>query len=313
MVGQELLGTTILQLVEMPWRILFQRRLVMSKETALLHQDTVPQHLAILASFLHNTLPDAPSRDTAGGTRNQNMAPQSQIPGERVDDCCDSPQDAPSRYLSIDGHHHASAKRLSASFPRGARSGCRRSGGIHVSVTSAIQQSISTWLLQNYPTAFVAKKHYGVFVSALAFHRSDGSVKHIKIEIFDVNAWPQRPQYNLDSPDNDVTMISISGVQVPVFNARWLLREKIVTAFKRQGTRKEKSDLDDACALLDTVEPSSVDLTNKEAAVRHLIARRPCVRQSLELKIVCPAVLGLPWTWNEPAAVYWRREKDQLR
>ncbi|OAQ60169.1 antigen [Pochonia chlamydosporia 170] len=174
-------------------------------------------------------------------------------------------------------------------------------------------QSISTWLLQNYPTAFVAKKHYGVSVPALAFHRSDGSVKHIEIEIFDVNAWPQRPQYNLDSPDNDVTMVSISGVQVPVFSARWLLREKIMTAFDRQGTRKERSDLDDACALLDTVEPSSVDLTNKEAAVRHLIARRPDVRQSLELKIVCPAVLGMPWTWNEPAAVYWRWEKDQLR
>lgn len=53
---------------------------------------------------------------------------------------------------------------------------------------SVTAESISTWLLQNHPTAFVAKTVYSVSVPALAFQRSDGSVKHIEVEIFDVNA-----------------------------------------------------------------------------------------------------------------------------
>lgn len=178
---------------------------------------------------------------------------------------------------------------------------------------SVTTESISAWLLQNYPTAFVTKTVHGVSVPALAFQRSDGTVKHIEVEIFDVNAWPQRPQYNLDNPDNDITQVSISGVEIPVFSARWLLREKIITAFERQGSRKERTDLDDACALLEVVEMNSLDLTSHEGAVQHILAQRPNARQSLELKIMCPSVLGESWIWNESAGVFWRVEGDQLR
>lgn len=111
---------------------------------------------------------------------------------------------------------------------------------------------------------------YGVPIPMLAFHRADGSIRHVEIEIFDVEAWPQRPQYNLDDPDNDVTVVTVSGVQVPVFSARWLLREKITTAFERHGSRKEHTDLDDACALLDAIEPNGLDPTGREEAVRHI-------------------------------------------
>ncbi|KND92247.1 hypothetical protein TOPH_03224 [Tolypocladium ophioglossoides CBS 100239] len=108
-------------------------------------------------------------------------------------------------------------------------------------------------------------------------------------------------------------MISVSGVEVPVFSARWLLREKIITAFERQGSRKELTDVNDALVLLAAVELNSLDLTSHEEAVRHILARRPEARQSLELKILCPNVLGRPWTWNEAAGVFWRLENDQLQ
>ena len=174
-------------------------------------------------------------------------------------------------------------------------------------------ETMSAWLLQTFPTAFVAKMVYGVAVPALVFRRSNGSVKHIDIEIFDVRAWPNRPQYDLDNPDNDITPIIVSGVSVPVFSARWLLREKIITGFERRGSRKEFSDLDDACVLLEAVVPNGLDLTNYEEAVRHFWTARPDFRQSLELKVICPSVLGQPWTWKEDAGVYWRLANDELQ
>ena len=118
---------------------------------------------------------------------------------------------------------------------------------------------------------------------------------------------------SLDNPDNDIAMVFISGVQVPVFSPRWLLREKIVTAYERQGNRKERTDLDDAGLLLGIVEMSSVDLTSRKEAVQHILNRRPHVRGLLELKIVCPDVIGNAWAWSEGARVYWRTETDQLR
>ncbi|KAM5353595.1 hypothetical protein ACJ41O_000245 [Fusarium nematophilum] len=178
---------------------------------------------------------------------------------------------------------------------------------------SVTAESISSWLLENFPEAFVQISQYGIITPALAFQRRDGTVKNIDIEIFDVHAWPHRPQYNLDDPENDSIMVPISGVQVPVFSARWLLREKVITAFERQGSRKEETDLDDACALLEAVELNELDLTGREEAVRHIVARRPDHAQLLELKIVCRAVFGEPWTWHESAGVHWRFEGNELR
>jgi hypothetical protein len=140
--------------------------------------------------------------------------------------------------------------------------------------------SISHWLLENFPTAFVAKEQFGVTTPAISIQRHDGFVEHVEIEMFDVGAWPNRPQYNLDDPDNDVTVISVNGVDVPIFSARWLLREKIVTAFERQGTRKEETDLDDISILLETVDVNELDLTDLEDEVQHAVVQLP---ESFEL------------------------------
>ncbi|CAK7268760.1 hypothetical protein SEPCBS119000_003227 [Sporothrix epigloea] len=174
-------------------------------------------------------------------------------------------------------------------------------------------ETVSASLLRDHPDAFVARMVYGVAIPSLIFHRSDGSVKHVDIEMFDVGVWPQRPQYNLDDPKNEVTVIPVSGVDVPVFSARWLVREKIVTAYQRQGSTKEVSDLDDACVLVDVVKVSSVDLTDHVEAVRHIYNKRREKRPQLELKIICPEAFGQPWKWHESAQVYWRTEQAGLR
>ncbi|RTE73149.1 hypothetical protein BHE90_012412 [Fusarium euwallaceae] len=79
-------------------------------------------------------------------------------------------------------------------------------------------EKISAWLLQNYPNSFVAQIVHGVSLPALAFKRSDGSIKKVDIEIFDMKAWPHRPQYDLNNTDNKITMVDILGTQVPVFS-----------------------------------------------------------------------------------------------
>ncbi|KAJ4175192.1 hypothetical protein NW754_005612 [Fusarium falciforme] len=173
--------------------------------------------------------------------------------------------------------------------------------------------SISAWLLENFPAEFVAKTQYGVTTPVITFKRHDGSVKHVEIEMFDYHAWPNRPQYNLDDPDNDCTVTTINGVEVPGFSARWLLREKIRTAFERQGSRKERSGLDDVSILLQAVEANSADLTGNEQAVQHLMERRPRVSEMLGLKVICPVVLGDPWTWNDSAEVVWGFKGDKLK
>ncbi|RMD44829.1 hypothetical protein DV735_g425, partial [Chaetothyriales sp. CBS 134920] len=174
-------------------------------------------------------------------------------------------------------------------------------------------ESISAWLIKHYPNEFVVKTVYGVSSPALVFKKSDGRITHIEVEIFDVNAWPQRPQYNLDDPQNEVITVDLSGVQVPVFGPRWQLREKIVTAFERQGNRKSDTDLEDASNLLMVVGQNSVNLVGHEDAVRHFLLKRPEIRQRLELKVNCPEVLGSPWTWDGSAGVYWRFEGEKLR
>lgn len=110
------------------------------------------------------------------------------------------------------------------------------------------------------------------------------------------------------NPDNEVVTIPVGDVTVPVFSARWLLREKIVTAFERQGSRKSRTDIDDAKTLLDAVPPNGLDMSGHKDAVQHMCEMIPESKTELQLRVVCPDVFGQPWTWNDDAQVYWRFE-----
>jgi hypothetical protein len=169
-------------------------------------------------------------------------------------------------------------------------------------------QGVSQTLVAYYPDTFTTKKVFGVDLPVLKFQRHDGSVVSVDIEMFDILAWPQRPQYNLNDPDNDQATITVQGVEVNVFSPRWLLREKIVTAYERAGARKEASDLTDAEALLLLVPDNCLDLSTRDDAVQHVLSQMPENETLLQLKIYCPNVLGA--TWNGESGIYWRIEND---
>ena len=63
--------------------------------------------------------------------------------------------------------------------------------------------------------------------------RGNGSI-HIPVEIFDWEVWPDRRQYyNLEKEDNGVLHISLDERKVPVLNAGWLLRQKLLAYSQR--------------------------------------------------------------------------------
>lgn len=166
-------------------------------------------------------------------------------------------------------------------------------------------ESISKWLYETFPTVFGNKTVYGHSVPTV---RLSARVQ-VDIEMFDVQAWPNRTQYDLSNADNERVIITVDGVDIPIFGPRWQLREKIVTAYERQGSNKERTDLDDAAGLLDLVEDRSVDLSHYPAAANHILNRRPGLKGRLQLKIYCPEVLGdNAWVWNDAAGVYYRVE-----
>lgn len=152
-------------------------------------------------------------------------------------------------------------------------------------------ESVSKWLYNTYPEVFGTREVYGVPIPVIKFTRDDGSKIDIEIEIFDVRAWPNRPQYDLTSPNNERITVPVDGVTVPIFGPRWILREKIVTAYERQGSRKEVTDLIDITQLLSLPGFDSVDLSDHPEAVSHVLSRRPGLLPLMKQKVRCPSVL----------------------
>jgi len=153
-------------------------------------------------------------------------------------------------------------------------------------------ESVSKWLYDTYPEVFGTKEIYGVLTPVVKFTRADGSMIEIDIEIFDVRAWPTRPQYDLSSPDNECITVPVDGVMIPIFGPRWILREKIVTAYERQNTQKEDTDLQDISRLLLLRGPEAVDLSHYPEAVEHVLSKLPGLESFLKQKVRCPSVLG---------------------
>lgn len=152
-------------------------------------------------------------------------------------------------------------------------------------------ESVSKWLCDTYPEVFGTKEIYGVPIPVIKFTRDDGSRIDIEIEMFDVRAWPTRPQYDLSSPDNECITVPVDGIMVPIFGPRWILREKIVTAYERQGSRKEATDLVDISQLLLLRDLDPVDLSHYPEAVSYVLSKRPGFLPLMKQKVHCPSVL----------------------
>lgn len=158
-------------------------------------------------------------------------------------------------------------------------------------------ETVATWLYTHFPNEFGHKLVFGYPVPVLRLPLRRGGTKDIEIEIFDVDVWPNRQQYNLASSDNEVVALDFSGQAVNVFGGRWQLREKIVTAFERQQQQKHETDLNDVVSLLEVIPGGSslVDLSHRPEAVQFVVDRLPQQRTSLEFLVHCPEVLGEPW------------------
>lgn len=155
-------------------------------------------------------------------------------------------------------------------------------------------ESLSEALYTNHPEQFVKEDAgYGQFVPAIRLaDEATKREKYVEVEIFDVEAWPTRPQYDLSKPDNDRVMFKINQSDVYVLSPRWLLREKLLSQKQRQGSAKEGSDIDDIEMLLEMVGAKALTLTEQEhiEALRSLLEKRPDLRVALEAAIECSQV-----------------------
>lgn len=87
----------------------------------------------------------------------------------------------------------------------------------------------------------------------------------------------------------------IDGYPVKTFSPEWLLREKILSQYQRQGTQKEVTDIRDVMRLIPLAVPGTPELNfnhrgDMEAALENILQKRPNLRQTLKGKINCPAV-----------------------
>ncbi|MCJ1362431.1 hypothetical protein MMC16_001534 [Acarospora aff. strigata] len=153
--------------------------------------------------------------------------------------------------------------------------------------------SLSRWLYEQNSVYFAKVDQYGVGIPAIRLMRDDQQLL-IEVEIFDVKAWPNRPQYNLHDPDNDRTSINVNQAQVPILSPRWLLREKIMSQHQRQGSLKESTDIDDIQQLIRVVPEGALTLNQPEQvqALKALLVKCPELKDRLQSKIVCPEVFN---------------------
>ncbi|KAF9630209.1 hypothetical protein BFW01_g390 [Lasiodiplodia theobromae] len=149
--------------------------------------------------------------------------------------------------------------------------------------------SISKALYEEFPQYFTKIDQYGVQIPAVLI---GGELGHAEVEIFDIDAWPHRRQYDLRDPDNDRVTLQINQYPISVLSPRWIVREKILSQHQRQGAQKEKSDILDIKMLLPLLDDGTLKFDTNERidALNALLAKEPDLRGQLQEKIVCPAV-----------------------
>jgi hypothetical protein len=155
-------------------------------------------------------------------------------------------------------------------------------------------ERISRQPLVDYPNLFEGINQYGVIIPALKFDK-DGQKILVKVEIFDIDAWPQRPQYNLANPQNSRVKFSIGQEKVPVMNPAWILREKLSSQMGREGSVKEKTDIDDIVSLAAMLDAKELKIKGSETvdALKRLLVKRPDLRPLLAEVIDCKEVFSL--------------------
>jgi hypothetical protein len=174
---------------------------------------------------------------------------------------------------------------------------------VHVDHRDITADRLTSLLLQSHPSRFVQVSQHGHIIPGYKLVNPEGATRVVQLEVFDYQSWPQRPQYNLENAR--LRQINVGGQTVKTFSTEWLLREKILSQYQRQGTPKEQVDLRDLTSLLPLASPGRPELNfngnqNLTTALANLVQKRPALRQNLKNKINCIAVFGVWYAWLPP-------------
>ncbi|KAK2740758.1 hypothetical protein FQN57_005990 [Myotisia sp. PD_48] len=173
----------------------------------------------------------------------------------------------------------------------------RRTGGvdlvIHVDHRNITADQLTNQLLTMFPSEFQGISQYGHTIPAYKVSRPGGDVQLVEVEVFDYQSWPQRPQYNIQASSRRV--LNINGQPVKVFAPEWLLREKILSQYQRQGTLKERTDHEDIMRMIPLSTPGTPELDfnqreDLQTALANFVQKKPTLAQLLKAKIRCSIV-----------------------
>ena len=166
---------------------------------------------------------------------------------------------------------------------------------IQVDHRNITADKLTQQLLTLYPNYFGSVNQFGHTIPGFKLGLPGGGFRLVELEIFDHQSWPQRPQYNLQTTVRST--IAVEGRMVKTFNPQWILREKILSQYQRQGTPKEVTDIRDVINMLPVVAANSPELDFNSSpvlktALANLLGKRPQLLQQLRQKIRCTAVFG---------------------
>ncbi|KAJ5740809.1 hypothetical protein N7493_000681 [Penicillium malachiteum] len=154
--------------------------------------------------------------------------------------------------------------------------------------------SLTEKLITTFPNDFQQILQFGHPIPGYKLHLPDGTTCVVELEVFDQASWPQRPQYNLEKASR-LTRV-VKGQPVKFFSAEWIMREKILSRYQRQGF-KSQIDLQDVVNLLRYARPGLPELDfdsdqKLQDALTSLLEEMPALRSRLSGTIKCKAVFG---------------------
>lgn len=166
---------------------------------------------------------------------------------------------------------------------------------IHVDQRMITADRLTTELLKTYPSKFAPVDIFGHDIPGYQLLLPGGNTRVVVLEIFDFYSWPQRPQYNLQTASRRT--LSINGYPVKMFSPEWILREKILSQYERQGSAKQATDVFDLMSIMPFAIPGKPEMNfSKDQQLRnalsYLLQKHPELTPRLKDKINCVDVFG---------------------
>lgn len=170
---------------------------------------------------------------------------------------------------------------------------------IRVDNRSITAELLTNRLLTSFPSDFGAVSQFGHIIPGYKLRLPGGGMRLVELEVFDQDAWPQRPQYNLQKSTRTTKVIN--GYPVKLFSTEWIIREKVLSHHQRHGA-KQAVDLQDVISLIPYAVPGKAELNfdndqELQAALTTILNSRPKLRSYFSQAIKCRAIFG---NWYDP-------------